>query len=307
MDRRHLIQFGVAGLTVSALPRRGRVAFAPTPDAWRRFELVTQVTLPQTAEAAQVWVPVPAVSESGWMKAGETTWSGSATHADLASDPEGKARFVHATWDANAGKRTLTVASTAMTRDRHADLSDAPVEAPSLSEVERQRYTASTDLIPTDGIVKDTAGSIVGWARSDRARARRIYDWVVENSARETHGCGLGDVASMLVTGDLTGKCADLNALYVGLARAAGLPARDVYGLRIAPSCLRLQEPRRTFRGRDQGPALPRGGLARRVRLGGCRSCRRAQGDARRAAEGSAAGPSQGRRRAQRSLRWMGG
>jgi hypothetical protein len=27
-----------------------------------------------------------------------------------------------------------------------------------------------------------------------------------------------------------------LNALYVGLARAVGLPARDVYGIRIAPS-----------------------------------------------------------------------
>jgi hypothetical protein len=32
------------------------------------------------------------------------------------------------------------------------------------------------------------------------------------------------------------GKCADLNALYVGLARAAGLPARDVYGIRVAAS-----------------------------------------------------------------------
>jgi len=40
----------------------------------------------------------------------------------------------------------------------------------------------------------------------------------------------------MLETKDLSGKCADLNALYVGLARAAGLPARDVYGIRIAKS-----------------------------------------------------------------------
>src|ERR1700691_3085780 len=40
----------------------------------------------------------------------------------------------------------------------------------------------------------------------------------------------------MLRTGDLGGKCADLNALYVGLARAAGLPARDLYGIRVAPS-----------------------------------------------------------------------
>jgi transglutaminase-like putative cysteine protease len=40
----------------------------------------------------------------------------------------------------------------------------------------------------------------------------------------------------MLRTGYLGGKCADLNALYVGLARAAGLPARDVYGIRVANS-----------------------------------------------------------------------
>ena len=40
----------------------------------------------------------------------------------------------------------------------------------------------------------------------------------------------------MLETGNLGGKCADLNALFVGLARAAGIPARDVYGVRVADS-----------------------------------------------------------------------
>jgi transglutaminase-like putative cysteine protease len=69
-------------------------------------------------------------------------------------------------------------------------------------------------------------------------KARRIYDWVVENTHRDpaTRGCGLGNVRAMLETGNLAGKCADLNALYVGLARAAGLPARDVYGIRVAKS-----------------------------------------------------------------------
>ena len=40
----------------------------------------------------------------------------------------------------------------------------------------------------------------------------------------------------MLETKNFGGKCADLNALYVGLSRASGLPARHVYGLRIAKS-----------------------------------------------------------------------
>ena len=61
---------------------------------------------------------------------------------------------------------------------------------------------------------------------------------MVENTFRDAkvRGCGIGDIAAMLKTGNMGGKCADINALYVGLARAAGLPARDVYGLRVAPS-----------------------------------------------------------------------
>ena len=47
---------------------------------------------------------------------------------------------------------------------------------------------------------------------------------------------GRGDIGFMLESGDMGGKCADLNALYVGLARSVGLPARHVYGLRIAKS-----------------------------------------------------------------------
>src|SRR5262249_44022188 len=109
---------------------------------------------------------------------------------------------------------------------------------PPLPDAERKLYTGATELVPTDGIVKATAERIVGWAFTDSEKARRIYEWIVDNTFRDpkTRGCGIGDIASMLKTGDLGGKCADLNALYVGLARAVGLPARDVYGIRIAPS-----------------------------------------------------------------------
>jgi transglutaminase-like putative cysteine protease len=86
--------------------------------------------------------------------------------------------------------------------------------------------------------VKQTAVEITKGATTDVDKARAIYDWIVENTARnpKTRGCGTGDIRFMLETKDLTGKCADLNALYVGLARAAGLPARDVYGIRVAKS-----------------------------------------------------------------------
>jgi transglutaminase-like putative cysteine protease len=82
------------------------------------------------------------------------------------------------------------------------------------------------------------AREIVGARTAPLDKARAIYDWIVDNTFRrsETRGCGLGDIAFMLETGDLGGKCADINSLFVGLSRAAGMPARDFFGVRVADS-----------------------------------------------------------------------
>jgi len=99
-------------------------------------------------------------------------------------------------------------------------------------------FKKPSKLIKTDGIVADTARGITQGKKSDVDKARAIYAWIVDNTFRDpkVRGCGIGDISTMLETGYLGGKCADLNALYVGLARAAGLPARDVYGVRCAAS-----------------------------------------------------------------------
>jgi transglutaminase-like putative cysteine protease len=94
--------------------------------------------------------------------------------------------------------------------------------------------------LPTDGIVRATALRVCEGRSGEIDKARAIYEWVVENTTRdpEIPGCGMGDVASMLRSGYLGGKCADINALFVALARSVSLPARDAYGVRVADSRL---------------------------------------------------------------------
>src|SRR5437762_1829446 len=103
---------------------------------------------------------------------------------------------------------------------------------------DREFFSAPTDFIPTDGIVRKTAQGIVKNARGDVEKARAIYEWVVDNTFRDpkVRGCGWGDIKAMLETGNFGGKCGDLNALFVGLARSVGVPARDLYGIRVAAS-----------------------------------------------------------------------
>ncbi|WP_332671706.1 transglutaminase-like domain-containing protein [Aromatoleum sp.] len=242
MNRRNFLRT-TAIATSFALPAWSRAAapatsaaFAPHPEnGWRIFELTTRVE-PAASGPTSVWVPLPSVSDADWIRPMGNLWRGNAPTMNVVSDAEYGASMLHAEWP-DADQAVLEIVSRFATRDRAVDLSRPGAVRP-LPDADRALYTRATALIPTDGIVLDTATEIVGRARSDEDKARAIYEWVVDNTFRnpQTRGCGLGDVRAMLEAGDLSGKCADLNALYVGLARAAGLPARDVYGLRVANS-----------------------------------------------------------------------
>ena len=98
--------------------------------------------------------------------------------------------------------------------------------------------------MPTDGIVRDTAREVTKGAKTDTEKVQRIYEWIVANTYREpkVRGCGVGDIKSMLETQNFGGKCGDINGLFVGLVRAAGVPARDVYGIRLVPSAFGYKE-----------------------------------------------------------------
>ena len=90
----------------------------------------------------------------------------------------------------------------------------------------------------------ETAREVTRGARTDVEKVRRLYEWVVRTTYREpqVRGCGVGDIKAMLETGNFGGKCGDINALFVGLCRAIGVPARDVYGIRLAPSAFGYRE-----------------------------------------------------------------
>ena len=240
ISRRNLLSAGAGVAAYAALPRalaQEPAVFAPKPGDWRRYEVRTLIEIASAPGGAQIWAPIPAFEDADWIKPGETAWTLKSGSAALVVDPGSGARMVRAAWSAADGPVHIEIVSRFMARDRAVALTPRNA-GPGLSAEKRKLYTAATELLQTDGIVKTQADQIVTGAKSDLEKAQRLYDWVVDNTFRnpKTRGCGVGDVAAMLKSGNLSGKCADLNALYVALARAAGLPARDLYGIRVAPS-----------------------------------------------------------------------
>ena len=206
--------------------------FTPAPGDWRTFDVTTRIDLPATTSATRVWVPLPSVQTDWQVPLGDSFASNG--RAGLAADGAEGVRMVAAEFDGGVAQPYVEVTSRVRTQSRApAARSAVREDASTLRHALRP-----TRLIPTDGIVRDTARKATRGARGDEAKARAIYDWVVGNAWREpkVKGCGEGDIKTMLETGNLGGKCADLNALFVGLCRAVGVPARDVYGIRLAPS-----------------------------------------------------------------------
>ncbi|HMA09072.1 MAG TPA: transglutaminase domain-containing protein [Ramlibacter sp.] len=241
-SRRQFLQSSAAVATTAGLPFAARAqerSFDPQPGAWRTFEVTTRVEVLVPSGATRVWLPVPSI-DSEWQQSLESSFASNG-QAQLTSDGKEGARILYAEFPATGDQPWVELTSRVRTRNRSASQRDLDEV---LSPQDRQYWTRATHMLPTDGIVRSTAVAATRGARTDEEKVRRVYDWVVANTYREpkVRGCGEGDIKTMLETGNLGGKCADLNAIFVGLCRSVGVPARDIYGLRLAPSAFGYKE-----------------------------------------------------------------
>ena len=237
MNRRDFLRSASIVSAGLAIPGTARLfAEEILPSGWRTFEVTTRVEILNPSGATRIWLPVPLTSMTPFQRTLANKFTAEGGAAKLVESKTDALGIVTAEFPAGE-KPTLTLKSRVATRDIAVDPS-TPHKAPKADRAVREYYLRPTKLLPTDGIVKDTAAEITSGATTDIQKARAIYEWIVDNTFRDpkTRGCGLGDIRYMLESRDLGGKCADLNALYVGLARASGLPARDVYGIRVAKS-----------------------------------------------------------------------
>ena len=234
MNRRDFLQG--AGSVAAGFAFSGPKHLLAGVAGWRTFEVTTQIEVLKPSGTTRMWVPAALISKTPYQRTLSNTFhcEGRASE-NVVNKSEGLGMIVAELPPGT--KPVLTVTSRVETRDWTVDLSTRG-KAPKAAPAELSDFLRPTKLIPTDGIVKETADQITRTCTTDTDKARAIYEWIVENTYRnpKTRGCGIGDIRFMLQSRDLGGKCADLNALYVGLARAAGLPARDVYGIRVAKS-----------------------------------------------------------------------
>lgn len=178
---------------------------------------------------ARVWVPYPLSDRNQVVSDIKVT--GDFAASGVYSDQANSTPMLYAEWPATAASRKL-VFSFRVARQEVAQR-DLPATEPAWNPGDYAEYLRPTSLGPTDGEVKALAERITKGSRTNLEKARAIYDWTVENMYRDpaTKGCGMGDVCLLLKRPG--GKCTDISSVFIALCRASGVPAREVFGIRL--------------------------------------------------------------------------
>ncbi len=209
------------------------IAASPLPASAkeRHAKLTYSVNLnaPEDAKNVRLWIPYPMSDEN--QEITDVIVTGNATASGIYKEGAFGNAALYAEWKDTKGPRTLTYAFKVLRRERVTK--DIPKSELPFSKTEFRKELAPTRLADLKGPEKELAERITKGMNTNREKAFALYDWIVENMFRDpnTKGCGLGEVDTLIRT--LGGKCGDIHSVYVALARASGVPARELFGIRL--------------------------------------------------------------------------
>ena len=178
---------------------------------------------------AKLWIPYPVTDRH--QKVSDIKVSGDFASSGVYTDSTYGTPILYAQWPVTAKSRKLSF-SFAVDRQEIRQ-TNLPTTEPAWNRADYAEFLKPTSLGPNDGEVKKLADSITKGKKTVLAKARAIYDWCCSNMYRDpnTVGCGKGDVCALLQKPG--GKCTDISSVYIALCRAAGVPAREVFSVRL--------------------------------------------------------------------------
>lgn len=195
-----------------------------------KFTMDLDLSSYESDQSVRLWIPYAASNEFQTISNIEVKIDEATATKEVNKDDKGN-EILYVEFKPEAKERKVTYSF---------DVERKEVKRPELKEEgtvdaeEFKDYLQGATLMPIDGDVKETADKITEGKTTVLDKSKAIYDWIYDNMERneEVVGCGTGDVLQLLK--NLNGKCTDIHSVYVGLARAAGIPAREVFGVRLS-------------------------------------------------------------------------
>ncbi len=95
---------------------------------------------------------------------------------------------------------------------------------------ELQRFLQPDQRVPLEGIIGELFAQETRGMQDPLAKARAIYDYVIATMRYDKSGTGWGNGDAIWACTAKRGNCTDFHSLFIGMMRAAGIPARFEIG-----------------------------------------------------------------------------
>lgn len=207
---------------------------ATTSPASRTFEVVYTASikdLPADAHRLEIWIPYPHSNGSQQIEM-EGVTSPYPTQVETESSLGNE--MIHLVVD-RPGRKAFDVTQTFRVTRTEKIRKDFAKAQPHHGDLppDVARWLKPDKLVPLDDRIRALSAEVTEGATTDLEKARKIYDYVVSTMSYDKSGTGWGHGDIYWACDMKRGNCTDFHALFTGLARAAGIPARFEIGLPI--------------------------------------------------------------------------
>ena len=187
---------------------------------------VTVPAPPPGSKTLELWFPVP--HDDAYQKIRKLRVESDAEH-QIAISPNGNRMFhLLVNSPVQGVKAALHFEAERIERIQN----DFAPEPASQADADIKNYLLPSRLVPLDGKIREWASEVVerAHAKTDLEKARAIYEHVVSTVKYDKTGTGWGRGDIYYACDSRRGNCTDFHAIFIGYARAIGVPARFAMG-----------------------------------------------------------------------------
>lgn len=238
--RRGLILLGIGSALLAGLSMRAATGRAdestPVPSRSFEFTYVVHVpALPSGSGNMRIWVPLP--QTDAHQQVSDLRISSPVPYRITRGGADGNA-FAYLDFNATQGHGPFDIR---LTFDARRGLYKVLLPAgdpakPRTYPPSVARFLQPDRLVPINGMIGELSKEQTARISDPLQKARKIYEYVIAHMHYDHDGTGWGRGDAIFACTAHHGNCTDFHSLFIGMARAGGVPARFDIGFAIPPN-----------------------------------------------------------------------
>ena len=212
---------------------------AQSDAAVRRFDFTYVTKIPESpagAEALRLWIPLPRSDEYQsiadlkiespfpYTKRREAEYGNEYVYLQVPPRPAGPASEIRVRFQVTRREHRVRLV-----------INEHIADPPAPDSAELPRFLQADRLVPIQGVIADLSAQQTKGIEEPLAKARAIYDYVEATMRYDKSGTGWGNGDAIWACTAKRGNCTDFHSLFIGMLRAAGIPARFEIGFPLPP------------------------------------------------------------------------